>query len=67
MSLHLAYLKLIFSFKQELDYIFGNSLTKHAEYQAKIYLPYWVKRYLLLRKNVELKPLYDFNGSLPTD
>lgn len=56
------YLKFILSFKQELDYIFGHSLIEHAEYQAKIYLPYWVQRYLLLRKDIEVEPLYNFNG-----
>jgi len=44
---------------EELDYVFAVPTSRHVSYQAKTFLPYWIKRYVFFR-NVELKPLYNF-------
>ncbi|KAG6916850.1 hypothetical protein DXG01_005149 [Tephrocybe rancida] len=44
---------------EELDYVFAVPMSRHISYQAKTFLPYWVKRYILFRK-AELEPLYNF-------
>ncbi|KAF5361194.1 hypothetical protein D9758_009026 [Tetrapyrgos nigripes] len=45
---------------EELDYVFGVPTRKHVSYQAKVFLPYWIKRWVL-RQKVELTPLYNFD------
>jgi len=45
---------------EELDYVFAVPTSRHVSYQAKKFLPYWIKRYILF-KNVELEPLYNFD------
>ncbi|KAG6833161.1 hypothetical protein H0H87_010548 [Tephrocybe sp. NHM501043] len=45
---------------EELDYVFAVPTSRHMSYQAKTFLPYWVKRYILFHK-VELEPLYNFD------
>ena len=44
---------------EELDYVFAVPTSKHANYQLKTFLPYWVRRYVLFQK-VTLEPLYNF-------
>ena len=44
---------------EELDYIFGVPTRRHMYYQVFEVLPWAFKRYIL-RKNVELAPLYKF-------
>ncbi|KAF9529267.1 hypothetical protein CPB83DRAFT_927280 [Crepidotus variabilis] len=46
---------------EELDYVFAVTTNKHIAYQTKVYLPYFVKRWVLFRKNTTLKPLYNFD------
>ena len=45
---------------EELDYVFAVPTSRHVSYQAKKFLPYWIKRYILF-KNAELEPLYNFD------
>ncbi|KAE8387776.1 hypothetical protein BDV23DRAFT_174430 [Aspergillus alliaceus] len=45
---------------EELDYVFAVPTRMHSSYQVRKVLPYWVKRYIL-RQNVELEPLYQFD------
>jgi len=45
---------------EELDYVFAVPTSKHVSYQAKVFVPYFFKRWVLFRKNATLKPLYDF-------
>ena len=45
---------------EELDYVFAVPTSRHVSYQAKTFLPYWIKRYIFFR-NVELEPLYNFD------
>jgi sugar porter (SP) family MFS transporter len=46
---------------EELDYVFAVPTSRHAGYQLNTFLPYWIKRYVLLRKDVKLEPLYNFD------
>jgi hypothetical protein len=57
---------------EELDYVFAVPTSTHASYQVRTFLPYWIRRYVL-RQNVQLKPLYQFDevpeskGSIHSD
>ncbi|ODN80979.1 hypothetical protein L202_03089 [Cryptococcus amylolentus CBS 6039] len=42
---------------EELDYVFGVPTATHASYQAKVWAPWFIKS-KILRKKVELEPLY---------
>ncbi|KAK9341954.1 hypothetical protein V1522DRAFT_433013 [Lipomyces starkeyi] len=46
---------------EELDFVFAVPVGKHAKYQLAKTLPYWLKRYVLQRRNLELEPLYHFD------
>ncbi|KIJ94154.1 hypothetical protein K443DRAFT_110897 [Laccaria amethystina LaAM-08-1] len=46
---------------EELDYVFAVPTSKHASYQLREFLPYWIRRYILLRRKTQLKPLYNFD------
>lgn len=43
---------------EQLDYVFGVSSRRHASYQVRTWLPWWIKRWLLWQKNAPLEPLY---------
>ncbi|KAJ5684190.1 uncharacterized protein N7477_000535 [Penicillium maclennaniae] len=45
---------------EELDYIFAVPTRVHMHYQTFKALPWWINRYILRRK-VELEPLYNFD------
>jgi len=45
---------------EELDYVFAVPTARHAAYQGRQTLPYFIKRYIFWQKDAELKPLYDF-------
>ena len=47
---------------EELDYIFAVPTSTHCKYQLTVWLPYFVKRYVLRDKNARLEPLYHFEG-----
>ncbi|RVD81508.1 uncharacterized protein DFL_009372 [Arthrobotrys flagrans] len=49
---------------EELDYIFGVPTPKFTKYQWTQALPYWVKKNILRKKDVELKSLYQFDESV---
>jgi len=46
---------------EELDQVFNLSTIKHANYQLTTFLPWFVKRWILLDKKAELEPLYKFD------
>lgn len=41
--------------------VFAVPMPKHASYQLNESLPYFIKRFILRRKDVVLKPLYTFD------
>jgi hypothetical protein len=47
---------------EELDFIFGVPTRRHVAYQLRVWLPWWVKRYVFWRKNAKLEPLYHLEG-----
>ncbi|EJD03082.1 uncharacterized protein FOMMEDRAFT_123262 [Fomitiporia mediterranea MF3/22] len=47
---------------EELDYIFAVPTNKHASYQLTVWLPWFIKRYILGKKSARLQPLYQFEG-----
>ncbi|KAF8972920.1 hypothetical protein BDZ97DRAFT_1648848 [Flammula alnicola] len=46
---------------EELDFVFAVPTRKHIQYQAKTFLPYFIKRWILFRKDATLQPLYNFD------
>ncbi|KAI4224969.1 MAG: hypothetical protein L6R36_004284 [Xanthoria steineri] len=52
---------------EELDYVFAVPTRTHASYQLKKALPWWIKRYIMRRKDVRLEPLYRFEGATAAD
>ncbi|KXN84699.1 Putative polyol transporter 1 [Leucoagaricus sp. SymC.cos] len=46
---------------EELDYVFAVPTSKHMNYQVTKFLPYWIKRWILFKKDAKLEPLYDFS------
>ncbi|TFL07367.1 hypothetical protein BDV98DRAFT_599678 [Pterulicium gracile] len=46
---------------EELDYVFAVPTSKHAAYQSKEMLPYFIKRYIFMRKDATVRPLYNFD------
>ncbi|KAF4535673.1 putative sugar transporter protein [Lasiodiplodia theobromae] len=47
---------------EELDWVFAVSTRKHASYQLFQVLPWWIKRYMLFRKNLPSPELYHFES-----
>jgi MFS family permease len=43
---------------EELDYVFGVPTRTHAKYQLTKVLPWWIKRYVFMRKNAFCPELY---------
>jgi hypothetical protein len=43
---------------EELDYVFGVSTRTHAKYQLTQVLPWWIKRYVFMRKDAVCPELY---------
>ncbi|KAH7370583.1 MFS sugar transporter-like protein [Rhexocercosporidium sp. MPI-PUGE-AT-0058] len=55
---------------EELDYVFAVPTRVHMHYQLSTALPWWINRYILLRKGPGLEPLYHFenpSGRAQTD
>jgi len=46
---------------EELDYVFAVPTRKHMHYQITKALPWWVSRYIFMRKGPRLEPLYHFD------
>ncbi|RDB22336.1 putative polyol transporter 6 [Hypsizygus marmoreus] len=46
---------------EELDYVFAVPTSRHVGYQFHTFLPYFIRRWILFRKNAELEPLYNFD------
>ncbi|WYZ35809.1 hypothetical protein EsH8_X_000456 [Colletotrichum jinshuiense] len=65
-GLNLVALALIFLFVpetkqkslEELDYVFGVPDRTHASYQLKTVLPWWIKRWIFMKKGAPCPPLY---------
>ena len=49
---------------EELDYVFAVPTRTHMRYQLTKALPYWVKKWILRKKNLHLTPLYNFDENL---
>ncbi|KAB2577665.1 Galactose-proton symporter [Lasiodiplodia theobromae] len=47
---------------EELDWVFATPTTTHASYQLFQVLPWWIKRYVLFRKNLPSPELYHFES-----
>ncbi|KFY87694.1 hypothetical protein V500_06819 [Pseudogymnoascus sp. VKM F-4518 (FW-2643)] len=47
---------------EELDYIFGVPTRRHAAYQTRTWLPWFIKRYILFQSKARLEPLYHLEG-----
>ncbi|KAK6974591.1 sugar transporter [Favolaschia claudopus] len=45
---------------EELDYIFAVPTSRHISYQWGTFLPYWIKKWILFRRDTHLEPLYNF-------
>ncbi|KAF8519113.1 hypothetical protein BU17DRAFT_75968 [Hysterangium stoloniferum] len=52
---------------EELDYVFAVPTRTHMHYQLTKFLPYFVKRYILMRKGITLQPLYQFDAPVAED
>ena len=52
---------------EELDYVFAVPTRTHMRYQITKALPWWFKRWVLMRKNAKLEPLYKFDGAVAAD
>ncbi|KAJ5628667.1 hypothetical protein N7490_010895 [Penicillium lividum] len=53
---------------EELDYVFGVPTRTHAKYQLTVVLPWWIRRYIFMRKGVDCPPLYrDYGRRTETD
>ncbi|KAG9257423.1 uncharacterized protein F5Z01DRAFT_645885, partial [Emericellopsis atlantica] len=52
---------------EELDYIFAVPTRVFMKYQVTQTLPFWFKRWILLRKDVSLEPLYRLDTSMPLE
>ncbi|KAI7109191.1 MFS transporter [Hortaea werneckii] len=44
---------------EELDFVFGVPTTKHAAYQLRVWLPWWIRRYIFWQRRAVLESLYD--------
>ncbi|KAL9943561.1 hypothetical protein D7B24_006848 [Verticillium nonalfalfae] len=47
---------------EELDYIFSVPTRRHAGYQVRTWLPWWVRRYIFFRRDAKLEPLYHLDA-----
>jgi hypothetical protein len=47
---------------EELDYIFGVPTSRHAAYQLRTWLPWFVRKWVHGQKHVVLEPLYQLEG-----
>ena len=43
---------------EELDYVFAVPTSRHASYQCRTWLPWFIKRHLLWQRSAVLTPLY---------
>ena len=48
---------------EELDYVFAVPTMKFMRYQINTCVPYCIKRFILWRKDVQLRPLYNFSDA----
>ncbi|KAJ5287193.1 Major facilitator superfamily domain general substrate transporter [Penicillium angulare] len=43
---------------EEMDYVFGVPTRTHAKYQLTVILPWWIRRYIFMRKDAVCPDLY---------
>ncbi|SMQ49672.1 unnamed protein product [Zymoseptoria tritici ST99CH_3D7] len=43
---------------EELDDVFSVSTARHASYQVRVWLPWWIKRWIFWQRKAVLEPLY---------
>jgi hypothetical protein len=48
---------------EELDYIFAVPTRTHMRYQMTKALPYWINRWIFMKKDAVLEPLYTFDNN----
>ena len=48
---------------EELDYVFAVPTTVHAKHQLTQVLPWWIQRYVLMRKGLVEPQLYHFHSN----
>ncbi|KAH8680441.1 membrane transporter D1 [Ilyonectria robusta] len=46
---------------EELDYIFGVPTRRHAAYQLRTWLPWWIQHYVFFQKDAKLESLYQLD------
>jgi len=49
---------------EELDYVFGVTTRRHASFQAKEQIPWWFRRWILMKKG-EPEPQYADPDNIP--
>ncbi|KXS93912.1 hypothetical protein AC578_1858 [Pseudocercospora eumusae] len=47
---------------EELDYVFGVPTSRHAAYMVRTWLPWWIRRWVLWKRDEKLVPLYQREG-----
>lgn len=47
---------------EELDYVFAVPMRTHMKFQTGQVLPWWIKRYVFMRKGAECPELYKFES-----
>ena len=52
---------------EELDYIFAVPTRVFMKYQVTKTLPFWYKRWFLLKKDATLEPLYQLDSGMPIE
>lgn len=52
---------------EELDYIFAVPTRVFMKYQITKTLPFWFKRWVLMRKDATLEPLYQLDSGIPLE
>ncbi|KAJ7887878.1 hypothetical protein B0H14DRAFT_2694867 [Mycena olivaceomarginata] len=45
---------------EELDHVFAVPTSRHISYQWGTFLPYWIKKWILFKRDAYLEPLYNF-------
>lgn len=46
---------------EELDWVFAVPIRTFAGYQARVVLPWWIKRWVFFQRSAKLEPLYHFD------
>ncbi|KAF2839708.1 hypothetical protein M501DRAFT_932561 [Patellaria atrata CBS 101060] len=52
---------------EELDYVFAVPTARFVRYQTREVLPWWFRRWVLMRKGESIRPLYQFDAGVAGD